>query len=449
MNLHFIAIGGKAMHNLALSLDQKGYHITGSDDEIYDPSRTILQNAGLLPKKMGWYPSQITPKLDAIILGMHAKTDNPELIKAQELGIPIYSYPEYLYKESEGKKRIVVAGSHGKTTTTSMVMHALKINNVDHDYMVGAQLEGYERMVRISDAPIIVLEGDEYLSSPIDRRPKFLHYNPHIVIVTGIEWDHINVFPTFESYVNQFQLLIESIEIGGYVIYNENDDYINEIINRNKDLDLNYIPYNQLELDKDNQLIYNDIAYEIPLIGNHNYENLSAAFQVCSLLGVSGSSFFDAMTSFSGASRRLQLIFNKNKVKVFLDYAHAPSKVVATCEAVADWYGESTIIALLELHTYSSLNKSFLPNYNNSLKRADIAIVFYNDHTLKMKGMEELDPQFIKESFGNEDLIVFKERNQLSEYLKKRDKANSIFLFMSSGNFDNLNILPIFGEKFD
>jgi UDP-N-acetylmuramate: L-alanyl-gamma-D-glutamyl-meso-diaminopimelate ligase len=447
MHIHFIAIGGKAMHNLALALIQKGYHITGSDDEIYDPSHTRLKVAGLLPDKMGWYPEKIGKHIDVVILGMHARPDNPELLRALELNINVVSYPEYIYAESRNKKRVVVAGSHGKTTTTSMIMTALKSVERDHDYMVGAQLDDYDRMVRLSDADIIVLEGDEYLSSPIDRRPKFLHYHPHIVIITGIAWDHINVFPTFEGYVLQFDLLISSVEPGGKVIYYSEDKILLDLILGCERTDITFIPYSGLPLDGQLRVNIANDWLNLPLIGHHNYQNMAAALVCAGLLGVSEHQFAKAMQSFTGASRRLQVISNQRNKLVFIDYAHAPSKVKATTQAVRTWYKDRKLVVILELHTFSSLNKAFLPEYKNSLKGTEEAIVYYDNHTISMKKMEPLTQDFVKEAFGNKDLSVINNRAVLEDKIKTLQHTNDVFLFMSSGTFSGMNLAYIFHQE--
>ena len=446
MHIHFIAIGGKAMHNLALALSQKGYHITGSDDEIYDPSHTRLKEAGLLPDKMGWYPENIGKHIDVVILGMHARPDNPELLRALSLDLNVVSYPEYIYAESRDKLRVVVAGSHGKTTTTSMIMTALKSIGKDYDYMVGAQLDGYDRMVRLSKADVIILEGDEYLSSPIDRRPKFLHYHPHIAIITGIAWDHINVFPTFEGYVLQFDLLISSMEPGGTVIYYSGDKILLNLIHACERTDITFLPYRELPLDDQLRVNIDKEWYNLPLIGHHNYQNMAAALICGGQLGVSGAQFAKAMQSFTGASKRLQVIPNKRNKLVFIDYAHAPSKVKATTQAVRTWYKDRKLVVILELHTFSSLNKAFLPEYKNSMNGAEVAIVYYDNHTITMKKMEPLTQDFIKEAFENENLSVINNRDVLESKMRSLQPTNDVFLFMSSGTFSGMNIAGIFNQ---
>ncbi len=440
MRLHFIAIGGAAMHNLALALSQKGYQISGSDDEIYNPSLSRLKKAGLLPEKMGWDDTRITRELDAIILGMHARQDNPELKKALETGIPVYSYPEYIYKESIDKKRVVIAGSHGKTTTTSMVMFALRQAGVNHDYLVGAQLKGYDRMVELSDAELIILEGDEYLSSPLDRRPKILHYHPHIAVITGIAWDHINVFPTYEEYVLQFELFLQSISSNGVVIYNEEDMALVDLINKNERKDLTFIPYNTLSLDRQNRINFENEVYTSPLIGKHNYQNMAGAMVCSKVLGMEESDFLKSMETFTGPAKRLQCLHMDDQTLIYLDFAHAPSKVNATVKAVKEWYIDKRVTAVLELHTFSSLNKEFLPQYRGALDMADEALVYYNDHTLQMKGMPALPSDDIKGYFGRKDLLVVNKKSSLQQKLIETSYEDTVFLCMTSGNFSGINL---------
>lgn len=444
--IHFIAIGGKAMHNLALALSQKGYQITGSDDEIYNPSRSRLKEAGLLPEDMGWDPQRITGDLDAIILGMHARSDNPELIRAMELELKIYSYPEFLYEMSKEKTRVVVAGSHGKTTTTALIMRSLQEAGLSHDFMVGAQIEGYDRMVSLSDADIIVLEGDEYLSSPIDRRPKFLHYHPHIVVITGIAWDHINVFPTFESYEEQFTLLIDSVEPNGTVIYYQKDPHIQKLISGIRRDDLELIPYSSAKLNDGNEVFLNHQWMKLPIIGKHNYQNLEACRLCVRKLGVDEAIFAKAMLSFKGVSRRLQVIPCDSDNLIFIDYAHAPSKVKATTTAVKEWYPDQRLVACFELHTFSSLNEAFLPEYRDAMNDADDAIIYYDHHTIEMKRMKPLDADQIMRSFNRSDAQVISDRESLIKAIKSHLHDDAIYLFMSSGTFSELDLCKIFNQ---
>ncbi len=443
MRIHLIAIGGAAMHNIALALHKNGHMVTGSDDEIYEPSRSRLQNAGLLPESFGWDASRIDENIDAVILGMHAKVDNPELIKAQSLGLDIYSYPAFIAQQSMGKKRIVIGGSHGKTTTTSMILHVLKSQNMAFDYLVGAQLDGFDHMVQLSDAPIIVIEGDEYLSSPLDRRPKFLHYNPHIAVITGIAWDHINVFPTFDHYKEQFSLFAKSISTDGVLFYYDTRmiaEAVSEYSGRKK----SYIGFDQ---DKNGKICHNDTSETLRIFGAHNMQNLEAAYLVCAELGIDDQSFFTAMTTFSGAAKRLQLLYSDSSTDVFLDFAHAPSKVKATTTAVKTQYGDRLLVACLELHTYSSLNQDFLPEYNQSLDAADAAVVFFDQHTLKMKNRPDIDQELIKSAFQHPNLRVIGDKASMHEYIKALEKRAQMLLFMSSGTFGGFDLKAHFSDK--
>jgi len=437
--IHFIAIGGAAMHNLAIDLHQMGHHISGSDDEIYEPSLSRLRKEGIAPAEFGWFADKITHDIDYIILGMHARIDNPELLRAQELKIQIYSYPELVYKMSEHKKRIVVAGSHGKTTTTAMILHVLKKLNIDFDYLVGAQISGFDKMVKLSDAPIIIIEGDEYLSSPIDRRPKIHHYKPHISVITGIAWDHINVFPTFEDYVHQFKIYLDLFEENGVLIYYEKDSNLNSLAlsSVNK---IQKIPYGMLTRKGSDSVEYKAHLYPISVIGNHNLQNLNAALLVCQQLGIVDQTFFEAIKDFTGANKRLQRLNAPGKRGIYLDFAHAPSKVKATTDSLKEWFGDTKLLAVLELHTFSSLNAEFLPQYKSSLDAADEVAVFYSKHALKMKKMPDLDPSFISTCFDHKNLKVFDQKSHLMSLLEdsKYDQYN--ILMMTSGNFDGLDL---------
>ena len=444
MRIHFIAIGGSAMHNLALALHDSGHEVTGSDDEIYEPSRSRLMREGLLPEQFGWYTDKIEPNIDAVILGMHARVDNPELLRAQELGLRIYSYPEFIAEQSIEKTRVVVAGSHGKTTTTSIIMHALSHAGMEYDYLVGAQLEGFDRMVKLSDAGIIILEGDEYLSSPIDRRPKMMHYDPDIAIVTGIAWDHINVFPTMDNYVDQFRIFVNAMSADSTLYYFKNDEHLNKIIGEGNFL-CDATGYDQVEVDDHKNVVIEGRVYPINLIGNHNLQNIKAAELVCAKLGVSKIDFYKSLSTFQGAQKRLQIL-RKGKDgsgHIYLDFAHAPSKVKATTNAIKDWFPDSLLIAVFELHTYSSLNKEFIPQYRDALNSAENAVVFYSDHALKMKKMPPLDASFVKEAFGHPNLTVISNREDLEKFLRKTDVTTSNLLLMTSGNFDKTPIQEI------
>ena len=438
MKIHLIATGGAVMHNMAIALHTLGHEVTGSDDEIYNPARDRLAKHGLLPQKMGWDASRIHKNIDCIILGMHARLNNPELQKAQALDIPIYSFPAYIYKESVDKKRVVVAGSHGKTTTTSMIMHILKENNIKFDYLVGAQLEGFETMVQLTDAPIIVLEGDEYLSSPIDRRPKILHYQPHVTIITGIAWDHINVFPTFEGYVGEFQKYVETIQKGGTYIYYAKDEHLQKIAKTAKEVTI--IPYEGFnsQIKNGKTILINDKGESVPLqiIGQHNLENLQAAYHACQAVGVTDKQFFKAIQSFKGAAKRLDLIKETKQSIAYRDFAHAPSKVKATVAALKAQYPKRKLVACVELHTFSSLNKKFLPQYEGALAAADTAYVFFSEHTLAMKKLPPITKADIQAHFKHKNLKVFNHRGQLHGALKRHNWKHKNLLMMSSGTFD-------------
>lgn len=447
MKIHFIAIGGSAMHNLALALTQKGYTVTGSDDAIFEPSLSRLKKQGIAPNSLGWFPDKITSDIDAVILGMHAHSDNPELQKAKELNLKIYSYPEFLYEQSKNKTRVVIAGSHGKTTITSMVLHVLKYHQVDVDYMVGAQLEGFDTMVKLTDTnEFMILEGDEYLSSPIDLRSKFLLYQPNIALLSGIAWDHINVFPTFESYKQPFLNFVNTISQGGALIYNEEDKEVVEVAEQSSNY-LKKFPYhtpNYVIKDEKVYLQTSEGELQLSLFGRHNLLNLEGARLVCNQIGLQNEAFYEAILSFKGASRRLEKIYETNEYIVYKDFAHAPSKVMATVKAVKENFSNKRLVACLELHTYSSLNPEFLKQYKNTLDKADEALVFYSEDALKIKRMEPISKELIINSFEKNNLQVFTNPVILENYLKEIDKNNSIFLMMSSGNYGGINLDSIF-----
>lgn len=445
--VHFIAIGGSAMHNLAIALHEKGYEVTGSDDAIFEPSASRLEKRGLLPKELGWFPEKITSDLDAVILGMHAHADNPEMKKAQELGLKIYSYPEYLYEQSKEKTRVVIAGSHGKTTITSMVLHVLNYHDKEVDYMVGAQLEGFDVMVRLTEEnDFMVMEGDEYLSSTLDRRPKILLYQPNIALISGIAWDHVNVFPTFENYVEQFRLFVESIIEGGVLIYNEEDEELKKIVYATEKA-IKKFPYKVPEHFIDNGITYlNTFEGPIPLeiFGDHNLSNLEGARLICNQLGIMDDDFYEAIQSFKGASKRLELIRRTPEFVAYKDFAHAPSKVVSTTNAMKNQFPDKEIIACLELHTYSSLNPKFLTEYEGALEKADHKIVYYNPEALKIKRMEPITAEDIKTSFADDEIEVFTNSDELKLHLEKMDRKNKVFLMMSSANFGGIDLNKLF-----
>ncbi|CAL2093015.1 UDP-N-acetylmuramate--L-alanine ligase [Tenacibaculum sp. 190524A05c] len=442
MKIHFIAIGGSAMHNLALALYQKGYQITGSDDTIHDPSKSRLAAKGLLPEEFGWFSEKITSDLDAVILGMHAKEDNPELLKAQELGLTIYSYPEFLYEQSKHKTRVVIGGSHGKTTITSMILHVLNYHEREVDYMVGAQLEGFDTMVHLTEEnEFMVLEGDEYLSSPIDRRPKFHLYKPNIALLSGIAWDHINVFPTYENYVEQFSIFTDSLVHGGIMVYNEEDSEVKTVVEESNNSIKKY-PYVTPDYFIEDGITYlNTPEGDLPLevFGEHNLQNIAGAKWICQHMGIDEEDFYEAIASFSGASKRLEKIAESSSTVAFKDFAHSPSKVKATTQAVKSQYDNRNLIACLELHTYSSLNKEFLSEYKGALDAADKAVVFYSPHAVQIKRLEEISEQQIFDAFQREDLIVYTKPEDFKNFLFSEELNNSALLLMSSGNYGGLD----------
>ena len=443
MNIHFIAIGGSAMHNLALALHYKGYTVSGSDDAIFEPSKSRLQNNGLLPVEFGWFPEKITNKLDAVILGMHAKPDNPELKKAQEIGLKIYSYPEFLYEQSKDKTRVVIGGSHGKTTITSMILHVLNYHDKAVDYMVGAQLEGFDTMVHLTEEnEFIVLEGDEYLSSPIDMRPKFHLYQPNIALLSGIAWDHINVFPTFENYVEQFSIFTNSLTNGGIMVYNEEDSILKKVVEESENTIKKY-PYKTPDYKIVDGVTFIETSFgEMPLeiFGAHNLQNMSGAKWICQHMGVDEDEFYEAIASFKGASKRLEKIAENNETVIFKDFAHSPSKVEATTNAVKKQYENRKVLACLELHTYSSLNADFLKEYKGALDSADVAVVFYSPEAVEIKRLEKITAQQIKDAFEREDLIVYTNPTEFKTFLFNQNFENTALLLMSSGNYGGLNL---------
>ncbi len=443
MRVHLIAIGGSAMHNLALALQEKGYEVSGSDDEVFEPSRSRLAAKGLLPSEMGWNPSRIEPCIDAVILGMHARQDNPELLRAMELGLKIYSYPEYLYAQNANRKRVVIGGSHGKTTITSMIMHVLRCAGIDFNYLVGAQLEGFDTMVRLSDsASVAVLEGDEYLASPIDRRPKFHLYHPHIAVISGIAWDHINVFPTFQLYVEQFERFMQLIEPGGTLIYSADDATLSDCVNR-LSLSVETVPYAAFPStisDHVTYLLHNAESVPLRIFGTHNMQNLRAAYEVCSRLGVDDNLFFQAVRSFRGAARRLQTLAETDRSTVFLDFAHSPSKLGATLKAVKAQYPGRQLVACMELHTFSSLNSHFLQEYRHTMQGADKAFVYFNPHTLEHKKLPPISATAVQQAFGDPFPEVFTDSKALVARLETIAWRDTNALLMTSGNFDGVDL---------
>lgn len=442
MRTHFIAIGGSAMHNLALALHNKGYKITGSDDAIFEPSKTRLANKDLLPDEMGWFPEKITSDIDAVILGMHAKPDNPELLRAQELNLKIYSYPEFLYEQSKHKTRVVIGGSHGKTTITSMILHVMHFHNIDVDYMVGAQLDGFDTMVKLTaENDFIVLEGDEYLSSPMDRRPKFHLYKPNIALISGIAWDHINVFPTFENYVEQFEIFVSQITSGGILVYNEEDPEVKRVAEDSTN-QIRKIAYQTPNYHVENGktlLETPEGAMPIEVFGAHNLNNLAGAKWICQNMGVDEADFYEAISSFKGASKRLEKIAESSSSVSYKDFAHSPSKVSATTKAVKNQYPNRKLIACLELHTYSSLNPEFLSEYEGALDSADVAVVFYSPDAVKIKKLDEISHEQIASAFKRDDLIIYTNPDDFKSFLFSQNLHDAALLLMSSGNYGGLD----------
>ncbi|WP_431159219.1 UDP-N-acetylmuramate--L-alanine ligase [Winogradskyella poriferorum] len=448
MNVHFIAIGGAAMHNLAIALHNKGYKVTGSDDTIFDPSKSRLEAKGLLPNAFGWFPEKITSDLDAIVLGMHAKEDNPELLKAQDLGLKIFSYPEFLYEQSKHKTRVVIGGSHGKTTITSMILHVMHYHDRDVDFMVGAQLEGFDVMVKLTeDNDFIVLEGDEYLSSPIDRRPKFHLYKPNIALLSGIAWDHINVFPTYENYVEQFKIFIDSIIRGGSINYNEEDEEVKRVVLKSEN-QIRKLPYNTPEYSVEDGVTLletPDGPMPIEVFGAHNLNNLAGAKWICQHMGIDEDDFYEAISTFKGASKRLEKIAETSNSVAYKDFAHSPSKVEATTKAVKSQYSDRTLVACLELHTYSSLNAEFLKEYKGALDSADVAVVFYSPHAVEIKKLEEVTHEQIANAFQRDDLIIYTNPEDFKNFLFSQNFDNKSLLLMSSGNYGGLDFDEVKG----
>ena len=442
MNVHFIAIGGAAMHNLALALHNKGMQITGSDDTIFEPSKSRLATAGLLPTSFGWFADKITKNLDAVVLGMHAKEDNPELLRAQDLGLKIYSYPEFLYEQSKHKTRVVIGGSHGKTTITAMILHVLNYHDIEVDYMVGAQLEGFDIMVKLTDsADFMVLEGDEYLSSPIDRRPKFHLYRPNIALLSGIAWDHINVFPTFENYLEQFKIFVDSITVGGSISYNSEDVNVKTIVEQSEN-QVRKFPYQTPEHTIDAGLTYLETEegpLPLEIFGAHNLNNLAGSKWICQQMGVDQDDFYEAISSFSGASKRLEKVAENATSVVYKDFAHSPSKVKATTEAVKSQYPTRPLVACLELHTYSSLNHEFLEHYKGTLDAADTAVVFYSPQAVEIKKLESVTKSQIETAFERKNLIIYTDPELFKNYITSLEFAQKTVLLMSSGSYGGLD----------
>lgn len=450
--IHFIAIGGSIMHSLAIELKRQGVEVSGSDDEIFEPSRSRLAAHGLLPEKEGWFPERIHKDLDAVIVGMHAKADNPELQKAQSLGIPVYSFPEFIYRFAEDKQRIVVAGSHGKTTITSMIMHVLKHYGRSFDYVVGAKVEGFENNIRLSkEAPVIIIEGDEYPAAVFSPEPKFCYYHPHITVISGIAWDHANVYRSEADYVRQFEKLADLGSVkAGSIVYNKEDARLSSIIEGKERPDVTLLPYethpHRVQNGRYELTLPDKKHVPVAVFGKHNMSNIAAAKAVCMRIGITESMFYEAIGSFKGAQRRLQLISENGSMSIFSDFAHAPSKVKASIAAVKDRNPERRLLACLELHTYSSLNKEFLPQYRDSMKAADLRLVYFNPAKVKQKGLPALHADDIRQAFNDPELHVFDDSQAMKAFIETHVEPGMNVLLMSSGNFDNLDLQAI-GQK--
>jgi UDP-N-acetylmuramate: L-alanyl-gamma-D-glutamyl-meso-diaminopimelate ligase len=446
MKIHFIAIGGSAMHNLAIALHKRNYTVSGSDNEIFEPSRSNLLKYNLLPENCGWDDNKINADLDAVILGMHAKEDNIELVKAKKLNLKIYSYPEFIYEQCKDKIRVVIGGSHGKTTITSMIIHVLNYNKIDCDYLVGAQLEGFDTMVKLSEkSKFMIIEGDEYLSSPIDRRPKFHLYKPHVAAISGIAWDHANVFPTFENYIEQFKIFVSLIEKKGAFIYYNKDAELQSIAGEVRS-DIKMYPYSTHPYEIKNSITYLETKKElVPLeiFGEHNLQNINAAKLVCKQLSINDNQFYSAIKSFRGASKRLQLLNRNNKSSVYLDFAHSPSKLKATIDAVKKQFPERKLVACLELHTFSSLKKAFLTQYDGTAQNADKAYIYFNYKTIDQKGLKKFSKKFVAKCFGGENIKVYSDPLLLEKILLTTHWENKNLLIMTSGNFSGLDFIKI------
>lgn len=448
LNIHFIAIGGSVMHHLAIALKKEGHQVSGSDDGFYDPSRSNLKKHALLPEQEGWDTQKIHKGLDVVILGMHAKGDNPELKKAHELGLKIYSYPEFIYEHSRDKQRIVIAGSHGKTTITSIVLHVLNHHQKAFDYLVGAELVGFDGMVKLSDAPVIVIEGDEYFSSPLDQTPKLHHYHHHVGLISGIAWDHMNVFPTEESYVKQFEIFADATPKGGTLVYCEEDSLATIIGNKQRE-DVNTMMYNTHPHRLKNGQVFlktpnGEVAIQI--FGTHNMQNISGAYQVCKRIGITDQEFYEAIATFQGAAKRMQLLKKTDKSAIYKDFAHAPSKLEASVKALKEQHPDRKLIACLELHTFSSLSKKFLPQYQNTFTAADFPAIYYNPSVVEQKGLEPISEEDIRKGFEQPNLLVFTRADQLESFLRKQDFNNTNLLLMSSSTFGGMDLLNLADE---
>jgi UDP-N-acetylmuramate: L-alanyl-gamma-D-glutamyl-meso-diaminopimelate ligase len=440
--VHFIAIGGCVMHHLAIALQENGYVVTGSDEEIYDPSKSKLEKAGLLPPQIGWFPEKITKEIDLVILGMHPKANNPELLKAKELGIKVNSYPEFIFEQSIDKQRIVIAGSHGKTSITCMILHVLQYFKRKTDYLIGAEIEGFDKSVQLANGPMIVIEGDEFVTSSLDPSPKFLHYHHHIGLISGVEWDHINAYPTFDEYVKQFEQFADQSPKGGILIYSENDDLATVIGRKERD-DVQRVEYSAHKheiVNGQTYLVNGNEKFPVQVFGKHNMRNISAAKAVLTKIGITEEMFFEAIQSFKGTSKRLELVEKNNEVNVFQDYAHAPSKLKASTKAVKQQFPKRDLLAVLELDTYSSLNKDFLGQYKDTFKNADEPVVYFDPRTVEQNNLPAISAEDVKKAFDHPKLEVFTDKDQLKNFLLGKQWKNRNLLLMTSGNFGGINI---------
>ncbi len=439
MNIHFIAIGGAIMHNLAICLQNTGHFVTGSDDIIFDPAKSNLENAGLLPEQNGFFEENVHENLDAIILGMHAKKDNVELLKAQKIGVRIYSFPEFIYEQSKNKQRIVVGGSHGKTTTTAMIMHVMKSLDYNFDYLVGSSLAGFDLSVQLSDAPIIVLEGDEYLSSPIEMTSKFHYYHPQIAIITGVAWDHVNVFPTWESYVDTFDVFLKNMVEGSQAILFNDDETLQKIA-KNKQTSITFYNTPNYSIKNEQTTVTHDgKSYPLQIFGKHNLENMEAARLACKAIGIDASSFYEAISSFKGTAKRLERIENNSSIIAYRDFAHSPSKLEATLNSVKEQYASKNLIACMELHTYSSTDSNFLSEYKDSMLNAHLAIVYMSEKAFSIKNRTAISDESIRDNFNQASIKIARNPEQLLALLRDYLSEENIFLLMSSGNFDGID----------
>jgi UDP-N-acetylmuramate: L-alanyl-gamma-D-glutamyl-meso-diaminopimelate ligase len=444
MRIHLIAVGGSAMHNMAIALHKKGYKVTGSDDEVFEPSKSRLERYGLLPKNMGWDPDLISADIDVVILGMHARINNPELLKAQEIGLKIYSYPEYIYEQSKDKKRVVIGGSHGKTSMTAMVLHVLQDEKIDFDYLVGAQLDGFDTMVKLTKgAEVIILEGDEYLSSPIDLRPKFHLYYPHIAVISGISWDHINVFPTFDNYINQFQIFADKVDVNGTLIYYNGDDNIVKIGESFKGNKIPYKAHKNRNDDGTTILLDGDVEYPIEIFGDHNLQNLNAALHICEGLNVTKEAFYKSIQTFTGAAKRLELVGENDTTSIYKDFAHSPSKLKATSSAMKIQFKKRQLVACMELHTFSSLNEEFLSQYSGTMDLPDEAYVYFSPAAIEHKNLKPITVGQVYKAFNRSDLKVFTNSEDLMIEIKSKDWNKKNLLLMSSGNFNGVDFYEL------